>query len=476
MAQIGRYRTPLSGIPAEAGGEPLAFKSPLSFSAAASKPLRERPEAGRPSVQERIAYGALLLFVSLIYISPGMLYHPLEDWPIAKGLAVISFLFLFSAMRAKGTPWRLTDPPSLFLIAFAVCNGLSIITALWREYALNAFLDFLKVVLVYFLILHLLNRNERIRPLFWVITWAAMVPAVGALVRFFLKIDLVEGYRAAWIGIYADPNDLAYNLVILIPVVLALLEMEQSFFKRLLLLVPLCIFLVTIYLTFSRGGLVGLMVVFFFQFLRSRNRLFNFALAAALGAVLLPLAPARYWERAETILNFRQDESAMGRVYAWKAGFAMVQDRPLLGVGVGCFVLGWPIYAPGDAGTKWRAAHNTFVNVMGETGLPGLVSFLGLMGSALWRIRRPSRSAPRVRRPLMGPMIGPTSAVGRPPRLEAIQEDETDRRAALYARAAEIALWGFLACSLTLGVSRTWPPYIFAGLAVVLQRKKVERE
>ena len=434
------------------GGEPLpgARTEPLATEA--------------PSPSERIAYGALLLFVTLIYITPGTLYPPIENLPIAKAVAVISFLFLFSAMRAKGASWRLSDPPSLWLVTFAVFGGLSIATALWREYAFNFFLDFLKVVLVYFLVVHLLDRLDRIEKFFWVALGGAMVLAVGTLAHFVFKINPIEGYRAAWIGIYEDPNDLAYQLVVLIPIGLALLEAERSLAKKLLVSGILAVFIAAIYVTYSRGALVGLLAIAFFQILRSRNRIRHFSLAAILMMVLLAVAPAHYWERAETILKYRQDESAMGRIYAWKAGLAMVEDRPLLGVGIGCFVMGWPIYAPPEAGTKWRAPHNTFVAVMGETGLLGFLAFGAFIGTALRRaqkVNRPPRPAPP-------PRIRPLSSVGRAAPVSAPAMTEADRKGALYARGVEVALWGFLACSLTLGVQRSWPPYLFAGLAVAL--------
>lgn len=445
-------------------------KAVLGWRPPAGRPLPEsRGEdlpAGAPLRSERIAYGALLLFVALVYAAPGTLYPPLENFPIAKGMAVLSFLFLFSAMRAKGGSWRLADPTSLWLAAFAALSGLSIATALWREFALNAFLDFLKVVLVYFLVVHLLDRLDRVRKFFWVMLWGGAFLAAGTLMHYLLKIDLVEGYRAAWVGIYEDPNDLAYHLVVLTPIGLALLEAERSFLKKCIVLGILAAFMAAIYVTFSRGGLVGLLAVFFFQILRSRKRMLHFALAGLLLVALLAVAPARYWERAETILKFRQDESAMGRVYAWKAGFAMIQDRPLLGVGVGCFVMGWPIYAPPEAGTKWRAPHNTFVAVMGETGLLGLVAFGAFMGTAL-------RRAQTVNRP---PAPSPLPLLALPPKRERKKPliippmTEADRQAGLYARAVEIAVWGFLACSLTLGVQRSWPPYLLAGLAVALYR------
>lgn len=423
------------------------------------------PRAEAPSRQERIAYGALLFFVALIYITPGTLYPPLEDFPIAKGVAVISFLFLFSALRAKGVSWRLRDPATLWLIAFVAVGGLSIATSLWRVYSLSAFLDVLKLILVYLLVIHLIDRLDRVRRLFWVMLWAGMVPAAGTLTYYLLKIDLVEGYRGAWRGVYSDPNDLAYNLIVLVPIGLALLEAERSFVKKSFVFGILTVFLLAIYVTFSRGGLVGLMIVFFFQILRSRNRMLHFSLATILLMIFLAVAPARYWERAETILKFRQDESAMGRVYAWQAGLSMVADRPLLGVGLGCFVMGWPIYAPPEAGTKWRAAHNTFVAVMGETGLLGLAAFGAFMGTSLRGVQKANRASRPERRPLL---FSSPLPIKKKESVEDASVAEESRRAALYARGVEIALWGFLACSLTLGIARSWPPYLFAGLAVAL--------
>lgn len=422
------------------------------------------PQAGTPSRPEWIAYGALLLFVALVYLTPGTLYPPLENFPIAKGVAVISFLFLFSAMRTKGASWRLTDPTSLWLMTFGAIGGLSIITALWRELAVSAFLDFLKVILVYFLILHLLDRLDRFRKFFWVMLWGGMILAGGTLMHYLLKIDLDGGFRASWIGVYKDPNDLAYNLVVLVPIGLSLLEEERSFMKKGVVLGIIGAYLAAIYVTFSRGAVVALAVVFFLQILRSRNRMLHFSLAALLFMVLLAVAPAHYWERVETILKFRQDESAMGRIYAWKAGFGMVQDRPLLGVGIGCFVLGWPIYAPPEAGTKWRAPHNTFVAVMGENGILGFIAFVAFMGTALRRVQKVNR----LNRPEPLPLIKSLSEKRSAEPASLPFAAEADRRAALYARGVEIALWGFLTCSLTLGVQRSWPPYLFAGVAVAL--------
>ena len=433
----------------------------------------QKRESSRP---ERIAYRLLILFVALLYFTPGTLYPALEDLPIAKGVVILSFVFLLLAKRADRTPWHLTDKTTLWFLAFTFVGGLSIFDALWKEYAVETFLNALKLLVAYLLFVNLVDRSGKVRQIFWTLLLSAMVPALGTLYHFIFKVDLIGGYRAAWIGVYADPNDLAYNLVVLVPIGLALLESEEKWLFKGVLLMQLAILAAAVYVTFSRGALVSLAVVLIFQFIRSHYRRFYFAAGLVLSLIILAAAPAALKDRVETIANFKQDDSAMGRLYAWRAGFGMIQDRPLLGVGIGCFVMGWPIYAPPEAGTLWRAPHNTFIQVMGETGILGSITFLAFVGTAIRGLQtfgRLNRAAgPSERKPIRP---------GADPRRKGVEPPPAARRiiwnrpvvkrelADYYARGLEIALWGFLASSLTLGVARSWPPYIFIGLAVALR-------
>lgn len=462
-------------LPFRRKGGSFPLTAPSTGRSSGSAPEVSLPER-KTLWQERAAHRMLMLFIALLYITPGILYPQLEDIPIAKGVAALSFAFLFLAKVSRKESWHLSDKTTLWLIAFTLVEGLSVVDALWREYSLFEFLDALKLLMVYLLIVNMVDDFEKVRRILWIMVAAALVPALGAIYHYLFKIDLIEGYRAAWIGVYADPNDLAYNLVVLIPISLALFASETKPILKGALLSSLAVFAAAIYVTFSRGGLVGLFVILFFQVLRSHRRLLNFSIGAVFFLALLALAPASYWERAQTILTFQKDESAMGRVYAWRAGVSMLRDRPLLGVGVGSFVMGWPIYAPPEAGTKWRAPHNTFIQVMGENGLLGSVAFLAFLATALRGLQRFGRTE----RPAALLRLGPPGP-GRPvssgsgaergnrwslPSRSGSKRGEADH----YARGLEIALWGFLACSLTLGIARSWPLYLFIGLAVALQR------
>jgi putative inorganic carbon (HCO3(-)) transporter len=72
------------------------------------------------------------------------------------------------------------------------------------------------------------------------------------------------------------------------------------------------------------------------------------------------------------------------RLAHWQAALGMLEDHPLLGVGIGNYVPVYPAYAvPG-----WRDplghAHNYYLHIAAETGLLGLVAYLMLWSACFW--------------------------------------------------------------------------------------------
>ena len=59
----------------------------------------------------------------------------------------------------------------------------------------------------------------------------------------------------------------------------------------------------------------------------------------------------------------------------WTTGWAMVQDHPILGLGLNTFMANYLTYVTGpNQGPAY--AHNCFLQITAETGVIGLVSFL----------------------------------------------------------------------------------------------------
>ena len=111
-------------------------------------------------------------------------------------------------------------------------------------------------------------------------------------------------------------------------------------------------------------------------------------------------APATFWERTDTLEEFEQDQSALGRVYAWHVASAVNLDHPLRGVGGGAFREAWAFYAPPEVREHALVAHNIFLDTLGELGWVGFFLFLAFAGSTTGAVFRAGRrSGDRLARP-----------------------------------------------------------------------------
>ena len=71
------------------------------------------------------------------------------------------------------------------------------------------------MVLTFFFLLNCANTERRLRGVMWIMVIGGLFPALGTL-KNYLTGNMYEG-RAAWVGIFANPNEVAYALVILVP-------------------------------------------------------------------------------------------------------------------------------------------------------------------------------------------------------------------------------------------------------------------
>jgi hypothetical protein len=97
----------------------------------------------------------------------------------------------------------------------------------------------------------------------------------------------------------------------------------------------------------------------------------------------------RFWSRGEDFNNLNQDVTFRQRLATSQAGLAMFADHPLLGVGLGCSVIAWPLYAPEGLYTRGAlVTHNTFIQALGETGAIGFIPFILFIGFGLYHARK----------------------------------------------------------------------------------------
>ena len=97
------------------------------------------------------------------------------------------------------------------------------------------------------------------------------------------------------------------------------------------------------------------------------------------------IVPQSYIDRLKTIRE-HSDASSQGRLKAWANGLRMIADRPFTGVGYRNFHLVYYFYTP-DRTEQRRVAHNSYVQITAESGIPAFIVFMTLIGYTLWRLR-----------------------------------------------------------------------------------------
>jgi O-antigen ligase len=100
------------------------------------------------------------------------------------------------------------------------------------------------------------------------------------------------------------------------------------------------------------------------------------------------------------------------RLYIWDAGWRMLRDAPLLGLGPGGVKLQYPAYRHPDARVKRTGhLHNNAVQVAAERGVLGLAAWLSIWIAFFVRAGRIYASLPRARTVSRALVAGSLAAV-----------------------------------------------------------------
>jgi O-antigen ligase len=186
------------------------------------------------------------------------------------------------------------------------------------------------------------------------------------------------------------PNLWAQVLVAMSTLAVFRLIYEKQTIKKLVALLMLGIFFYIILNTYSRGAYLVLAIDTLLILLTFRKR-FNIMIPLAGVMVLvlaLPFLPATYRDRFTSLFvvtadnGIYQDTSLRGRSSEMLTGLTMFAEHPVLGVGAGNYKPNYQRYAQ-LIGIEFRAEprdpHSLYVQILAETGILGMATFLGLV-------------------------------------------------------------------------------------------------
>jgi hypothetical protein len=197
---------------------------------------------------------------------------------------------------------------------------------------------------------------------------------------------------------FAESSGLAVHIVATLPLIGAMFFMARSWLGRLFMLGTGALTVNLLILTRTRNAIAGLAPMALACVLSlPRGYRLKGVLGVIIGTLLaIHLTDDGWWRRMESVVNYREDNSAMMRLTYWKAAIDMVFDYPL-GIGIGNFHHTVMDYVPGL--TYVRSAHNSFFACLAELGWPGLLVFCTLLFVTLRRlayVRNAARQLPEM--------------------------------------------------------------------------------
>lgn len=248
-----------------------------------------------------------------------------------------------------------------------------------RDFALHS----VGIAFVFVMINHVETKEDFNRLLTIMVFSAALVSLYGLyqyvvgveIDRAWLDVENNPDIKARVYSVFLNPNILAEYLIMLTPISVALFWNTKKMSKKLVFLGTTGLMMLAMLLTFSRGGWLGLAFAALVFVILVEKKLLLSIIPISIGAVYL--LPDTILNRITSIGNLT-DSSNSYRLQLWNITGKVIKDHWKVGVGFGHL----PFKQTFETYTRTMPtfhAHNTFLQVLAETGLVGFLVFLGLM-------------------------------------------------------------------------------------------------
>ncbi len=314
-------------------------------------------------------------------------FLPLSYNAVSVFLALGTFLWM-ARMAADG---RLDLRPTPFDGVIAVLVALSAASVLAAPDRWLSFYNYYhlmgRYILLYYLVVNNFHTLDQLKRLVQAVLLSAGLVVAYGFYQYFQGVDTTafewvdgEQFPLLKVRVFStlqNPNLLAGFLVVIVALAAGLgLNAESARGKTAFLVLVLALG-VCLALTYSRGAWLSVLaVVAAYGVLYSRKTfwllLFVPVVVVAGHDVLM--------ERLMSIAN-PTDTSATLRIALWESTLAMIADKPLFGIGWGAYWLVYPEYDffINDPATTIFHAHNMYLHIAAEIGVPGLLAFLAMM-------------------------------------------------------------------------------------------------
>ena len=345
-----------------------------------------------PVVLTRPVVG-VLLWSWIGYMNPHRLTWGFAyDFPFAQLVAVVTLLGLvFTAGRNRYIP---RDRIVYVLVLFNLWMVVTTLFAIYPDEAWNKLEKVLKIQAMTFITLVLVKDRRFLHALIWVIVVSIGFYGVKGGI-----FTLLTGGQHSVLGppgtFFEGNTTVALALLMVLPLMRYIQLQTRIAWVRWGMIGAMALTAVAVLGSYSRGAFVGAAAMGLYWAWKTPYRA-RFILGGTLVVALaLAVFPQKWYGKMETIRDYEEDQSAMGRIYAWQFTLRLVAARPVVGGGFNPYSREtYDRYAPDISrlAPRPQGPHSIYFKPLGEHGIPGLILFLATgvlaMRRCSWIIRR----------------------------------------------------------------------------------------
>ena len=323
-------------------------------------------------------------------------------------------VYLYLLLGNKDYRPNLRNPLNIFVLVFVVLNILSAIfgvnplKSMWGNFERMGGVFYIAHLTAYYFYIQLLGsmgQNYFRRFLIAVISLGALMACYGALVKLGVFTFLPDPSLPRVSATLGNPIFFASFLILPLFVTLYYLLQEQNRFIKSTLVIVAALELWCIFLSQTRGAVVGIAVGLFIAALfyilltnKKEVRLVG-GISVVVFLVLIGLAFSQHERFAQgsmlrRVFNLR-DTNTEARLVQWKVALQGFKDKPLLGVGPeNYYVISNGHYNPEiyKYDKSWfDKPHNYLLEILVTGGILGFMAYVGILLTVIWILFKSQR-------------------------------------------------------------------------------------
>ncbi|MHB1459547.1 MAG: O-antigen ligase family protein [Armatimonadota bacterium] len=332
-----------------------------------------------------------LYAIQLAFICLAIFLAPLIAGKLLPEPAFVIQLIVFLAggiwlYRSK-TAYQTNIPmkPVLYsLVMFALLVIVSVFGSINKGLSLRELLNIASYLLVFLLVISYGKNKAAITSILASLCLSALIVSVIGLREYILTAS--AGWRT--FSTFFNPDFLAGFAAMMLPVVLAWYLSANTAKVSVITGVATVLMFANLLLTGSRlgfiaatGGMILFAILSILMGSIRKTQLIKLAVIAVPVLLVMLMLSTPLTARMGSVAAVKaESHSGSFRLLTWKGTAKMAISNPIIGTGIGTFEEGYSKYA--IVGFT-KLAHNSYIQLAGEAGIPAMLALIALLGTAI---------------------------------------------------------------------------------------------